>query len=163
MTSAEIREEPVHTGDAAPDFTLPTIAPDGTQFEFHLCRALTDGPVMLLFYEDDGMPICTSLLKAFAQEHETIARGGFQVFGINTNGLGSHQRFQERDHYPFALISDFYGEAIKAYGMWDPHERKSRRGVIVVGTDGRVTYALPHFNPGNVAGFEEIFRELGLI
>jgi hypothetical protein len=52
---------------------------------------------------------------------------------------------------------------VKGYGMWDPDERKSRRGVVVVGTDARVTYALPHFNPGNVAGFEDVFRALGLV
>ncbi len=117
---------------------------------------------MLVFYQDDGMPVCTSELKAFAQEHELLAEAGVQVLAINTNGLGSHQRFQERDHYPFPLISDFHGDVVKAYGMWDPDEAKSRRGVVIIGQDGRVAYALPHFNPGSVSTFEEIFRALGL-
>lgn len=163
MTSPPVREEPPAVGEQAPDFTLPAIRPDGTQFDFTLSEALAAGPVMLLFYQDDGMPICTSQLRAFAQEYERLAAAGIQVLGINANGLGSHQKFQERDHYPFALISDFYGDAIKQYGMWDPDERKSRRGIIVVGEDGRVSYALPHFNPGNVSGFEDVFRALGLI
>lgn len=117
---------------------------------------------MLVFYQDDGMPVCTSELKAFAQEHALLAEAGVQVLAINTNGLGSHRRFQERDHYPFPLISDFYGEVVKAYGMWDPDEAKSRRGVVILDRDGHVTYALPHFNPGSVSTFEEIFRALGL-
>lgn len=161
MTLPE-RSEPIQAGDAAPAFTLPAIAPDGAQFELRLGDAVASGRVLLVFYEDDGMPICTSELKAFAQEFELLAGAGIQVFGINTNGLGSHQKFQERDHFPFALISDFYGEAIKAFGLWDPDERKSRRAVVAIGRDGRVSYVMPHFNPGNVAGFEEVFRALGL-
>lgn len=156
------RETPLSPGDAAPLFTLPAIHTDGSQFEVDLAELLASGPVMLVFYQDDGMPVCTSELKAFAQEHDLLAGAGVQVVAINTNGLGSHQRFQERDAYPFPLISDFYGGVVKAYGMWDPDEAKSRRGVVIIGKDGRVTYALPHFNPGSVSTFEDIFRALGL-
>lgn len=159
----EIRAEPLAVGDRAPDFALPAIATNGEEFEVRLSEETRLGPVMLLFYEDDGMPICTRQLNAFAQEYELLAEAGYRVFGMNTNGVGSHQRFQERDAYPFALISDFYGEAVKAYGMWDSDEKKSRRGVVVVGSDGVVRYVLPHFNPGNVVGFEEVFKALGLI
>lgn len=150
-------------GGPAPDFTLPAVLDGGEQIEVHLASLAEANPVMLIFYQDDGMPICTSELKAFAQEHQLLADAGVQVFGINTNGLGSHAKFHERDHYPFPLISDFGGDAVRAYGMWDPDERKSRRGVVIVGADGNVLYALPHFNPGNLAAFEEIFHALGLI
>lgn len=156
------RETPLAPGDPAPHFILPAIRADGSQFDVDLAELLAAGPVMLVFYQDDGMPVCTSELKAFAQEHELLTGAGVQVLAINTNGLGSHQRFQERDHYPFPLISDFHGDVVKAYGMWDPDEAKSRRGVVIVAADGRVTHALPHFNPGSVSTFEEIFRALGL-
>ena len=85
------------------------------------------------------------------------------VFGINTNGVFSHRKFQERDRFPFPLISDFYGEAVRAYGFWDPEERKSRRGVVVIDPDGRVRYTLPHFNPNSLTAFEEVFRALGIL
>ncbi len=150
-------------GDVAPDFTLPAVLDGGEEIEVRLWSLTANGPVMLIFYQDDGMPICTSELKAFAQEHELLANAGVQVFGINTNGLGSHAKFHERDHYPFPLISDFHGDTVKAYGMWDFDERKAKRGVVIVGTDGTIQYALPHFNPGNLAAFEEIFHVLGLI
>ncbi len=153
---------PPPPGDPAPTFTLPAIRTDGTQFEASLTELLTAGPVLLVFYQDDGMPICTRELQAFAQEHKLLADAGYQVLAINTNGLGSHTKFQERDRFPFPLISDFHGETIKAYGMWDPDEGKSKRGVVAIGQDGKVTYTMPHFNPGNVAGFAEIFKALGL-
>lgn len=158
-----VRERPIEPGEVAPDFTLPAIATDGSEITVHLRERLNDGPVLLAFYQDDGMPICTSELKAFAQEHDLLAEAGVQVFGINTNGVYSHHRFQERDRFPFPLISDFYGEVVKAYGFWDPDEGKSRRGVVVIGRDGRVTFTLPHFNPNALSAFEEVFRALGLV
>ena len=150
-------------GETAPDFTLPAVLDGGEEIEVHLSELTPAGPVMLIFYQDDGMPICTSELKAFAQEHQLLVDTGVQVFGVNTNGLGSHARFHERDHYPFPLISDFHGETVKAYGMWDADERKAKRGVVIVGTDGNVRFALPHFNPGNLSAFEAVFRALGLV
>lgn len=156
-------EVTLSVGDPAPGFALPAVLDGGEQIEVVLSSLIASGPVMLLFYQDDGMPICTSELKAFAQEYELLADAGVQVFGINTNGLGSHAKFHERDHYPFPLISDFHGEAVKAYGMWDADEKKAKRGVVIVGKDGNVRYVLPHFNPGNLAAFEEIFHALGLI
>jgi len=153
---------PIQPGEQAPDFELPAVPDGGEPYTVRLRDLLKDGRVLLVFYQDDGMPICTSELKAFAQEYETLRQAGVQVFGINTNGMGSHAKFHARDHFPFPLISDFYGEAVKAYGFWDPEERKSRRGVVVIGRDGRVEYVLPHFNPGSLAAFEGVFRALGL-
>jgi peroxiredoxin Q/BCP len=156
------RESPIEVGQPAPMFELPGIKTDGEQFDAKLADFLGRGRTMLVFYQDDGMPICTSELKAFAQEMPLLSKAGVQVVGMNTNGIGSHQKFQERDHFPFPLVSDFYAEAVKAYGMWDPDEGKSHRGVVVVGEDGLVQYVLPHFNPGSVTTFAEVFQALGL-
>jgi peroxiredoxin len=157
------REAPIVIGEPAPMFELPAVDIDGTQFEARLADYVARGRTLLVFYQDDGMPICTSELKAFSQEFGLLERAGIQVLGMNTNGIGSHQKFQERDRFPFALVSDFYGEAIKAFGMWDPDEGKSRRGVVAVGADGLVEYVLPHFNPGSIAAFAEVFEALGVV
>ena len=161
-TSSPPREEPIRAGDAAPEFLLPAITTDGEQIDVALAGALAEGDALLIFYQDDGMPICTSELKAFAQEHETLRGAGVQPFGVNTNGLGSHERFQERDRYPFPLLSDFFGDVVRAYGLWDEDARKSRRALVLIGSDGAVRYVEPHFNPGNLAAFEAFFAALGL-
>lgn len=156
------RAEPITAGEPAPPFRLPAVTTDGTEIEVDLASAAADGDIMLVFYQDDGMPICTRELNSFAQEFELLTEAGVRVFGMNTNGLGSHAKFQERDHFPFPLISDFYGEATKAFGLWDADEGKSRRAVVIIDKGGVVKYVLPHFNPGSVASFEEVFRTLGL-
>ena len=160
MTSAE--DVPIAPGSPAPDFSLPAIDADGAQLTATLSELTKDAPVMLVFYQDDGMPVCTRELAVIAQEYETLAQAGIQVFGMNTNGIGSHAKFQERDHFPFPLISDFYGEAVKAFGLWDPDEGKSRRAVVVIEKGGKVKFVLPHFNPGNVNAVVEVFQALGL-
>jgi len=157
-----VREDPIEAGDVAPAFELPAVTSDGEQVTVRMPGAAAAGPVLLIFYQDDGMPICTRELTAFALDHALLEGAGVQVFGINTNGLGSHRKFQERDHFPFPLISDFHGEAVKAYGFWDAWERKSRRALVLVGEGGIVRHVVPHFNPGNVNGKIEIFAALGL-
>jgi len=161
-TTLPARNEPIAVGEIAPAFTLPAVLDGGEEITVDLTEQVKHRRVMLLFYQDDGMPICTRELQAFAQEYELLNDAGVQVFGMNTNGIGSHAKFHERDHYPFPLISDFYGEATKAFGLWGRDEGKSMRAVVVVGTDGRIEYILPHFNPGNVTAFEDVFRGLGL-
>jgi peroxiredoxin Q/BCP len=156
------RDAPIARGERAPAFCLPAVTTAGEEVEVDLAEAASHGTVMLVFYQDDGMPICTRELNSFAQEFDLLVEAGVQVFGINTNGLGSHAKFQERDHFPFPLISDFYGEATKAFGLWDADEGKSRRAVVIVEKGGTVQYVLPHFNPGSVASFEAVFRALGL-
>src|SRR5687768_10863394 len=96
-----IRTTPLELGEQAPGFSRPAIDADGEQSTATLSELVAGGPVMLVFYQDDGMPICTSELKVFAQEHDLLMEAGVQMFGINTNGIGSHQKFQERDHFPF--------------------------------------------------------------
>ncbi len=161
-TTAPPRATPIATGEHAPDFRLPAVTASGEQIEVTLAEALTAGGALLIFYRDDGMPVCTSTLKAFAQEHELLRGAGVQVFGINTNGLGSHARFQERDRFPFPLLSDFHGEVVRAYGLWDGEERRSRRALVVAGRDGTVRHVEPHFNPANLPAFEAAFAALGL-
>jgi peroxiredoxin Q/BCP len=161
--AVEPRPEPVGPGDEAPGFVLPAVDAQGNQFTVDLHEAIARGPVLLVFYQDDGMPICTTELKAIAQEYDLLADAGVQVFGVNTNGIGSHAKFQERDHFPFPLVSDFYAEAVKAYGLWDSDQRKSRRAVVIVGKDGRVRHTVAHFNPGNVNALVEVFEALGLV
>ena len=156
------RTAPLAVGDTAPPFELPAVLDGGAQVTVAILDALKDGPVLLVFYADDGMPLCTTQLKVFSQEYQLLRDAGVQVFGINTNGLGSHAMFHARDHFPFPLISDFYGEAVKAYGLWNDAEQKSFRAAIVIGTDGKVKHVEQHFNPRNVNAVVHVFEALGL-
>ena len=107
------RDQPIAVGETAPDFTLPGVGTDATPFDFTLSEFMGGQRGLLVFYQDDGMPICTSELKAIAQEFDLINEAGVRTAAINTNGVGSHQRFQERDAFPFPLISEPSGDGRK--------------------------------------------------
>ncbi|HJP40357.1 MAG TPA: redoxin domain-containing protein [Dehalococcoidia bacterium] len=160
--SVRVPASHIAVGERAPVFSLPAVDTEGAELKVDVARAWGEGPVLLIFYQDDGMPVCTRELQAFAQEHSRLVKAGVTTFGINTNGLGSHRKFQERDHFPFPLISDFYADTVKEYGFWDPDERKSSRAVVIIAEGGRVSHVEPHFNPGNINAFEEVFRALSL-
>ena len=163
-TTSLPRDTPVMAGEPAPDFTLPAVADGGEPYDVNLSELVSAGhAVLLVFYQDDGMPTCTRELNIFAQEYETLVAAGVQVAGFNTNGIGSHAKFHERDHFPFPLISDFFGDVTKAYGLWDADARKSRRALVLVGADGLVQYVQPHFSPGNMNAVVELFEALGLV
>lgn len=149
-------------GGKAPNFSLPAINPDGSEIEIKLNEELAYRKVLLVFYQDDGMPICTNTLNAFSQEYELLKEAGIAVFGINTNGLGSHKRFQERDCFPFALISDFHGEVVQSFGLWNVDEQKSFRSVVVIDQSGTILHVESHFNPSNLNAYTAIFETLGL-
>lgn len=149
-------------GDKAPNFTLPAINSDGTEIEIKLNEELVSKKVLLVFYQDDGMPICTNTLNAFSQEHTLLKDAGIAVFGINSNGLGSHKRFQERDCFPFPLISDFHGEVIQSFGLWNADEQKSFRSIVVIDQNQTILHIEPHFNPSNLNAYAAIFETLEL-
>ena len=162
-TDAPPRAAPIAAGERMPSFRLPGVTVAGERIEVTLEGALADGAALFLFYRDDGMPVCTRQLRAFAQEHGTLREAGVRAYGVNANGLGSHERFQERDRFPFPLLSDFHGEVTRACGLWDEDEGKARRALVLVGRDGAVRHAEPHFSPGNLAAFEALFAAIGLV
>ena len=161
-TSAPPRDEPITAGEQAPLFELPAVLDGGEQVTVSLGAELAKGPVLLVFYADDGMPLCTTQLSVFAQESPTLREAGVEIFAINTNGLGSHAKFHERDHFPFPLISDFHGDVVKAYGLWNPAGQKSFRAAIVIEPSGVIKHVELHFNPRNINAVVAVFDALGL-
>ena len=88
QTTLAARDEPISVGEVAPPFALPAVLDGGEEITVELAEQVKQGRVMLIFYQDDGMPICTRELQAFAQEHALLKGAGVQVFGMNTNGIG---------------------------------------------------------------------------
>lgn len=144
-------------GDPAPNFDLP-----GTTGTVQLSQSLSNGPVVLAFYQEDGTPTCQAQLCAFRDEQELLHELGARVLAISTDTVGAHRAFAGEQGLPFPLLSDVDGSVARAYGVWDAESRRARRAVFVVGADGSVLLALPWYNPANTSQYEQIFRALGL-
>ena len=145
-------------GDRAPDFTLDTT--EGTRT---LAELLADGPLVLAFYSEDATPTCTTQLTAFRDEYDTLRDLGAQVLAVSSDTLESHAAFARRlGEVPFALASDPNLAVARAYDVVDDEGKRSRRAVFVIGQDGVILEAFPHYQPGAVEQFASVFRALGL-
>jgi peroxiredoxin Q/BCP len=150
----------IAAGDRAPEFTMPSTEGDVT-----LQGLIAGGSKLVLaFYAEDGTPSCRTQVAMLKDAHEMIGEFGARVLAVSADSLETHRAFAEQlGSVPFALASDSSLAAARAYGVVDEGDaRRSRRAVFVIGADGIVALALPHFQPGNIAQFEAIFAALGM-
>lgn len=143
-------------GERAPDFELP-----GTDGLVRLSEALARGPVVLTFYQEDGTPACRSQLAAFRDDYDVVRELGASVLAVSVDPLAAHKAFAEQLRPPFPLLADEGGAVARAYGVYDPEQRRARRAVFVIDRDGTVRLSIPWYNPASADQYEQVFRALG--
>ena len=150
--------EVIEIGDRAPSFRVETT--DGPR---DLETLLADGSLVLVFYTEDATPVCTQQVQSFSQEHEMLAELGASVPAVSADSMESHKRFAQRmGGLPFPLAADPDLQLARAFGVVDEEGKRSRRAVFVIGEDGIVREALPHYHPGAIDQFAAVFGALGL-
>ena len=142
-------------GDPAPDFRC-TLPDGGT-----LGRGdLAGGPAVLLFYLEAATPDCRQQLVTFAAEAETLEALGARVVAISADPPERLAEWSARLGAPFPLLSDPTGEAARAYGVWDPEQRRARRAAFVLDGAGTVRLANPRYSVGRTDDVLEVFEVL---
>ena len=124
-------------GDLAPDFEL-----EGTDGKFKLSDQ-RGRKVVLLFYPGDFTPVCTRQFCSYAERADDFETLDAVVVGISAQDVERHQEFKEMHGIPVPLLADTYKAVAKAYGVASPL-RGTRRGVIIVGEDGRIAHRFVH-------------------
>ena len=123
-------------GQPAPDFTLPGTAPATGDADFTLSAA-RGKPVVLAFYPGDETPVCTKQLCSYQTDLDVLADLDAELWGISSQDLDSHRRFQANRSLTFPLLSDVDNEVFKAYGLGS---LLNRRAVFVIDADGRIAW-----------------------
>jgi peroxiredoxin Q/BCP len=123
-------------GDLAPDFTLPGTSPETGDQQFTL-SATRGRPLVLAFYPGDETPVCTRQLCSYQSDLDVLAAFDAQLWGISSQDLDSHRRFQARRGLTFPLLADVDNTVFGAYGLGSV---LNRRAVFVVGADGRIAW-----------------------
>ena len=62
--------------------------------------------VVLYFYPKDSTPGCTTEGRDFSALHGRFKRQNAVIFGVSRDSLASHEKFKEKQGFPFELISD---------------------------------------------------------
>lgn len=130
-------------GDLAPDFNATAIGGKygaGSEVSLEEFRGRS---VVLYFYPKDDTPGCTSQacgLRDAWSDFEAHA----EIFGVSVDSPQSHQKFINKYHLPFPLLSDAGRKIVEAYGVWvekSMYGKKymgAERSTFVIGADGRI-------------------------
>ena len=69
-------------------------------------RALRGRLVVLYFYPKDATPGCTTEGQDFRDLHARFRRQGAVIFGVSRDSIASHEKFKDKQKFPFELLSD---------------------------------------------------------
>lgn len=109
--------------------------------------------VVLYFYPRDNTPGCSRQACAFAGAYEEFKTLDVVIIGISKDSVASHQKFADKYHLPFILLSDPELMAIQTYGVWQ--EKKSfgkvSMGVVrttfIINEAGEIEKVMPKVKP----------------
>ncbi len=88
-------------GKKVPTFSLPA-----TGDQILKLSKFKGKTVVLYFYPKDSTPGCTREGQDFRDNNLKFKRAGAIVFGISRDSIKSHEKFKEKQEFPFDLISD---------------------------------------------------------
>jgi len=139
------RADGLKVGSPAPDFTA--LASDGSRA--HLFAMLDRAPIVLYFYPKDDTPGCTreacGIRDNFRAFHDLKAT----ILGVSYDSVPSHQKFIQKYHLPFLLLSDMDHAVAKAYGADGLFAAK--RQTFVIDKRGAILYLNRSVNPATQA------------
>jgi peroxiredoxin Q/BCP len=69
-------------------------------------KALRGKKVVLYFYPKDSTPGCTTEGQDFRDRHAKFKRQNAVILGVSRDSIASHEKFREKQKFPFDLLSD---------------------------------------------------------
>ena len=69
-------------------------------------KSLRGKKVVIYFYPKDATPGCTTEGQNFRDLHAKFRRQNAVIFGVSRDSIASHEKFKEKQNFPFELISD---------------------------------------------------------
>lgn len=117
----------VTLGKKAPDFRLP--ATGGSEVRL---ADLKGSNVVLYFYPKDSTPGCTLEGQDFRDRHTKFKRLNTVILGVSRDSLAAHEKFKEKQGFPFELLSDADEKVCR---LFDVIKEKNMYGRKVMGIE----------------------------
>lgn len=132
-------------GDIAPDFRLPSTSGK----DFRLQDNTRDSRLVLYFYPKDFTTGCTAEACGFRDEFSELRKSELKIFGVSTDTIESHLKFQKAHSLPFDLLADTDGEVARMYGVYNRLFRMANRVTFVIDKGGTILSITKNlFSPG---------------
>ncbi|KRF05729.1 peroxiredoxin [Arthrobacter sp. Soil782] len=153
--------ERLHTGDRAPDFTLPSA--DGSAISL---SDFVGQNVVVYFYPAAATPGCTTEACDFRDNLSSLGAAGYRVVGISPDSETKLRSFSEKESLTFPLLSDPDHAVAEAYGAWGEKKNygKTYEGLIrsTVVIDGSGQVSLAQYNVRATGHVAKLRRDLGI-
>lgn len=114
-----------------------------------------DSPLIIFFYPKDETPGCTKEACSFRDNYKEIIAKGYNVIGISKDSVTSHQKFKDKHHLQFPLLSDESLELLQAFGVWVERRMYGKtmmgiqRSTFAVDQSGVIQYVWPKVKPAD--------------
>ncbi len=100
--------------------------------------------VVIYFYPKDATPGCTTEGQDFRDLHAKFKRANTVIFGVSKDSIASHEKFKEKQSFPFDLISDADEafcqkfDVIKEKNMYGKKYMGIERSTFLLDTEGKL-------------------------
>jgi len=128
----------IKIGDKAPLFTLPNQAGEKISIKDYKGKK----NILLIFYPGDNTPGCTKQLCALRNDYSQFKKLNTIIFGINQADKESHQKFIDKQKFPFDLLIDkdrLVSRKYKALKFMFAYE-SIKRSVVLIDKEGKIIF-----------------------
>ncbi|MDI3316401.1 MAG: peroxiredoxin [Bacillota bacterium] len=126
----------IEIGQPAPDFRLPATRVGEVSLSDFRGRN-----VYLIFYPKDNTPGCRRQLSAARDAIQAYEERGTAVLAVNPGSLNSHEKWSEKEGFPFPIAVDADRSVAAAYDALKENGTSIQRTVYLIDRDGVVRYA----------------------
>lgn len=152
----------VKVGQAAPDFTLPYMAPKKEGGYENKTMKLSDFKgkqnVVLAFFPAAFSPGCTSEMQKYHQATGQFNASNTAIFGVSVDSTWANKAFREQIGAEFPILSDWKKDVSRQLGILDENTGFARRTTFVIDKAGivqKIDQARDALDPSGVVGLCE--------
>ncbi len=144
----------INKGDLIPDFRLQNA--EGKWIEV---KKSDNRKRLIYFYPKDQTPECTKQACSIKKWQVAFLEKGYDVIGISSDSVKSHQRFSEKYQLSFDLLSDPHGKVRKLFGASKMMGLLPLRVTYLVDEKGKVEF----FHSALFNGEEHVVKAMEFI
>jgi peroxiredoxin len=150
----------VDVGEQAPDFELKD--QHGTPVKLSDFRGKKN--VVLVFYPLAFSGVCTSEMCAMRDDFPEVNRDDVELLAVSVDSGFVLRTWAERDHFNFAMLSDFWphGAVARSYGVFDEEKGIATRGTFIIDKSGVIRWKVVNPIPQarDIAEYQKALAEL---